>query len=278
MRTAVIGLAAGSILASFSAAAGPLPGGASSSMTAAALYQAAMTNLDRTTGVHLAYASTRPHSAHPSSSGSGDLGRDVGRLFFRASQTAPLPASAPPQSAEMLLIGNTAYMKANATFYTVTPLFVSQTGPNQVHTPRGITNVWVRFPKSDGGWFTYIAHVLTSVASVREGIQMSGPYTFGSVSKIDGVLARAVNGTNVVPADGYVPRQTSPETMWIRASGTPVPVKITFPGEVNTYVTLSHYGEKVLVTAPSPAIASSRFGPMERISFTQPPTTLPTVS
>jgi hypothetical protein len=56
-------------------------------------------------------------------------------------------------------------------------------------------------------------------------------------------------------------------------------VKITFPPEVNTYVvTLSHYGEKVLVTPPSPAIPSSRFGPMERISFTNPPTTVPTVS
>jgi hypothetical protein len=151
----------------------------------------------------------------------------------------------------MLLIGNTAYMKANATFYTVTPLFVSQLGPKQVHTPRGIADVWVRFPKSDGGYFTYIAHVLTSVASAQDQVQMSGPYTFGRVSKVDGVLARAVKGTNVVPADGPIARHTSPETMWIRASGTPVPVKITFPGEVDTYVVaLSDYGEKVLVTAP----------------------------
>jgi hypothetical protein len=248
-------------------------------MTAAALYQAAITNLDKTTGVHLAYSSTPPHSAHPSVSGSGDLGRDVGRLFYRASETAPLPASAPPQSAEMLLIGNTAYMKANATFYTVTPLFVSQTGPNQVHTPRGIANVWVRFPKSAGGWFTYIAHLSTSVSSVRDRYQMIGPYTFGGRSKVDGVLARAVKGTNVLPADGPVPRQNSPETMWIRASGTPVPLKITFPGPGNTFVaTLSHYDEKVVVTAPSPAIPSSRFGPMERISFTNPYTPLPTVS
>jgi hypothetical protein len=246
-------------------------------MTAAALYQAAITNLNKTTGVHLAYSSTPPHSAHPSVSGSGDLGRDVGRLFYQASQTAPLPTSAPPQSAEMLLIGNTAYMKANATFYTVTPLFMAQ-GSSQFPTPRGIADVWVRFPKSAGGYYTYIADLSTSVSSVRDQYQMIGPYAFGRVSKVGGVLARAVNGTNVLPADGPVPRQTSPETMWIRASGTPVPVKITFPG-VNTYIaTLSHYGEKVLVAAPSPAIPSSRFGPMERISFTNPYTPLPTVT
>jgi hypothetical protein len=82
-----------------------------------------------------------------------------------------------------------------------------------------------------------------------------------------------------VPADGSLPSLTLRETMWISVSAPPVPVKITSTDGGEFVETLSRYGEKVLLRAPSPAIPSSHFARWSRsASLTRPRPSRPLAS
>lgn len=225
------------------AAAAAAPGTAGASTpSAASLYKTAMANIAKTGSVHFV---GKADNGGITESTVGDAGQTSGKqvlvLGFGKDGTG---------RAQIRIVGTTAYVMANKTFYKNTGL--ATTVPP--------TGTWLSVPSSDNA-YQQLASGLT-VATVGSQIAMTGPYSYGPTARVNGVTTVSVRGTTKEElASGKT--GTIPVTVWIKTSGTPLPVKGLIKASKQKYTasfTLSHYGKTVNVQAPTTSTPASKYG------------------
>lgn len=239
-RALVLGSTAVALGLSAAAAVGS-PSIAGASTSAASLYQTAIANITKAGSVH--------YTTHASSQGLSQV--VVGKAGTTSgSQTLVAKlGSHGTARAQLKLVGQTAYINANATFYT-------NSGITTKTPPAG---TWISMGPSDKAYQAVASGV--TVGTLGADIALTGRITYGATARIGGFKAVAVKGTT----HQMLPSGTSanlPATMWIRTSGgMPVPLKVTINSSKfkGTFV-FSRYGQPVNVEAPTTSTPASQYG------------------
>jgi len=215
------------------------PGDAGAAQSAQAYYQAALGNVMATTGVH--YVS-RASSGGVTQMIVGDAGTASGSQVLTVDF-----GKGKVGKAQVKLVNGTVYLNADSGFYAGTGI-VSDPPP---------AGTWLVVTSSDQ-YYSQFASGLT-VASVAQQIALSSPYSYRGAARIGRIRALGVKGeSKEATSSGSV---TVPETVWIRSTGTPVPVLVTAGNaKAKETVTLSKYGETVNVAVPAPTAPASQFG------------------
>jgi len=218
------------------------PANATQVPSAATLFQTALTNLSNAPGVHY---SVRITVSGDTQTIIGNAGRTSGSQALVVNLVGGKVVRA-----DIKVIGNIAYLNANSTFYV-------ESGLTTKTPPAG---TWLSIKSSDKAFQAVPAAVTTG--SLGQQIALTGPYSYGGTSKINGVKVEAIKGaTQEQTSSSSTSTTTFPETVWIRATGTPVPLLVTINSrKVRETATLSHYGEKVNVAAPQSSVPISQFG------------------
>jgi hypothetical protein len=179
---------------------------------------------------------------------SGDSGATSG------AQTITVKRGNLTEHVKALVVGKTGYISANA---TALRYVVGLTGSQASK----YANKWLYFPTSN----TSLAELVAGLenAQVASELQMTGPFTYGHTTTVEGQRARAIRG--------FVTSETGSKVrvvLYVPASGSPTPIQeVTNPGApkgspvVHGSVTLSHWGQQVSQTAPTHAVSLLKLNP-----------------
>ena len=220
-------------------AIGTGPPAAEAALSAGALYQTAIHNVGSTSGVHY---STRASTGGVTQTTVGDAGPTSGSELLVVDF-----GKGKVGRAQVRLVAGTVYVDADAGFLAGTGI-VSDPPP---------AGTWMSMTPSDQYYSQFAAGLTTS--SIVEQLTMSGPYSFRGTARVGGTRARAVRcATTQQTSSGSV---TIPETVWVRTSGSPVPVLVTVAdARAKESAVLSRFGEDVTVTVPAVSAPASQFG------------------
>ena len=153
-----------------------------------------------------------------------------------------------------MVVGKNGYINANATALRyVVGLSAAQASK--------YAGKWLYFPTSNAGLAELVAGLENS--QVASELQMTGPYSYGPTTTVQGQRARAIRG--------YVTSETGskvPVVLYVSASGSPTPIEeVTNPGvqksspTIHGTVTLSNWGQQISQTAPSHSVSLLKLNP-----------------
>jgi len=148
--------------------------------------------------------------------------------------------------AAVILINKVAYVRGDAT--AVASFF----GFPASLVPR-LTNQWISFVPTDSGYATVVDAV--TLASALGESTITGPFTIGAATVVDGVHAVAVEG-QVAQADGGAGAHG---VLYVSTGPDPLPVELdetASDGSTGT-IKFSAWGVAVPLAAPSGAIPAS---------------------
>ena len=154
-------------------------------------------------------------------------------------------------SADLIVIGNLTYMKANArALVDLTGLSAAQAAANE--------GKWVQFATDNQAF----AQVVVGVRShdVTQELALKGPYALGGTRTLDGVKVEAIRGTQHF--QGLKPMRA---VLYVRARGRHVPIEedtVGANGQPNgvEHTVYSMWGETVRPQAPSASISIGPVG------------------
>ncbi len=140
------------------------------------------------------------------------------------------------QKTTELQVGTTAYFQANASALSSTLGFGSSVAQQ-------IADKWVSIPQGEPN-YSGLTNGLTLPSLLAE-LPQSGPLGKTKLSTVEGQEVIGVTGTF----------SGAQETLYISATGSPIPVEIRSSGKgVTQVVTFSKWGTPVTITAPTNAI------------------------
>ncbi len=242
---AATGLSAVALTAALAAA--PVPAGAASTpsqSTPQAEYQAAIKAASNQ-GVHfVSVASQNGITIHVT----GDTGASSG------AQTLTVTNGKLTERVAATVVGSTGYVKANST--ALRDVIGLSTSESNKHA-----NQWLSFPTSNSGLDELVSGLLNSQVSAE--LQMSGPYTYGATTTVNGQRAYAVRGT-VKTQSG----SNEPVVLYVSATGKPNPIEeVTNPSAsshssaIHGTVSFSNWGEKLSQKAPAHSSSLLKLAP-----------------
>jgi len=243
--TAAAGGAALATLAGLAVlAAGPATVGAATTPSAQSEYQASLKAVG-TQGVHFSSVASQ---GGVTIRVVGDTGASSG------TQTLTVKKGSLAEQVSARVAGSTGYVKGNATaLHNVIGLTSSQSSK--------YAGTWLSFPTSNSALAELVSGLLNSQVSGE--LQMSGPYTYGT--------ATTVNGQRTVALHGFVSTSSgskAPVLLYVAATGTPLPLQeVTNPGSaggttaIHGTVTFSKWGEKTSVSAPGRSVSLLKLVP-----------------
>jgi len=153
-----------------------------------------------------------------------------------------------------MVVGSTGYVKGDKT---------------ALHNVIGLTNAlsakyagtWLSFPTSNSALGQLVGGLLNS--EVTGELQMSGPYTYGAVTTVNGQQARAVHGFVSTQSGSKVP-----VVLYVASTGAPLPIQeVTNPGSaggssaIHGTVNFSHWGEATSEKAPGKSLSLLKLVP-----------------
>jgi len=153
-----------------------------------------------------------------------------------------------------MVVGSTGYLKGDKT---------------ALHNVIGLTNAlsskyagtWLSFPTSNSTLGQLVGGLLNS--EVTGELQMSGPYTYGAVTTVNGQQARAVHGFVSTQSGSKVP-----VILYVASTGAPLPIQeVTNPGSgggssaIHGTVNFSHWGEATSEKAPGKSLSLLKIVP-----------------
>ena len=153
-----------------------------------------------------------------------------------------------------LVVGSTGYVKGDKT---------------ALHNVIGLSNAlarkyagtWLSFPTSNSALGQLVGGLLNS--EVTSELQMSGPFTYGAVTTVNGQQARAVHGFVSTQSGSKVP-----VILYVASTGAPLPIQeVTNPGgaggasAIHGTVTFSHWGEATSEKAPGKSFSLLKLVP-----------------
>ena len=152
-----------------------------------------------------------------------------------------------------LLVGPNGYINANATaLHHVIGLTSAQSSK--------YAGTWLSFPTSNNGLAQLITGLLNS--QVPRELEMTGPFTYGSSTTVNGKSALAIRGSQSTQT-GKVP-----VVLYVPATGTPLPIREdTNPGSgggasaIHGTVAFSSWGEKTSEQAPARSVSLLKLVP-----------------
>ena len=225
-------------------AASPATAGAAGNPSAQSEYQAVLKAVGNQ-GVHFSsVASQSGVTIHVD----GDTGTTTG------AQTLTVKKGSLSEQVTAMVVGSTGYVKANAA---------------ALHNVIGLTNAqshkyagkWLSFPTTNSALGQLVGGLLNS--QVASELQMSGPYSYGTVTTVNGQKALAVHGAVSTQSGAKVP-----EILYVAATGTPLPIEeVTNPkrsggsSAIHGTVTFSHWGETTTKTAPGTSVSLLKLVP-----------------
>lgn len=225
--------------------AGPLlsAGAASSTPSAQAKYTAALKAVG-TKGVH--FESTALQSGI-SLQVVGDTGTTSGAQELTVTKGKTI------EHMSALVVGSTGYIKGNAAaLHNVIGLTSAQSSK--------YANQWLSFPTSNSSLAELVGGLLNS--QVSSELQMSGPFSYGAATTVQGQRAVAVRG--------YVSTQSGSKVstvLYVPATGTPLPIEeVTNPGTgggsaIHGTVTFSKWGQTTSQKAPAHSVSLLKLVP-----------------
>ena len=225
-------------------AAGPDAAGAATAPSAQSKYQATIKAIG-TQGVHFSSVATQSGvTIHVD----GDTGATSG------AQSLTVKKGSLSEHVNAMVVGSTGYVKANAAaLHNVIGL--SERPVAQVRRDLALLPDVEQRPRSARGG------LLNS--QISSELQMSGPYTTGTTTTVNGQRALAVHG--------FVSTQNGskvPVVLYVAATGTPLPIEeVTNPGNsggssaIHGTVTFSHWGQKTAQKAPGKSVSLLKLVP-----------------
>jgi hypothetical protein len=225
-------------------ATGPGTAGAASTPSAQSEYQAILKAVG-SEGVHFSSAASQSGvTIHVV----GDTGTTSGV------QTLTVKKGSLSEQVTAIVVGSTGYVKANATaLRNVIGLTNAQS-----HKYAG---AWLSFPTTNSALGQLVGGLLNS--QVASELQMSGPYSYGTASTVNGQKALAVHGSVSTQSGSKVP-----EILYVSATSTPLPIEeITNPANtggstaIHGTVTFTHWGETTTKTAPGSSVSLLKLVP-----------------
>ena len=153
-----------------------------------------------------------------------------------------------------MVIGKTGYISANATALR----YVVGLSTTQASKYAG---KWLFFPTSSAGLAELVAGL--EYSQVASELQMTGPYSYGPTTTVQGQRARAIRGYVTSESGSKVP-----VVLYVSATGAPKPIEeVTNPGAqkgsptIHGSVTLSNWGQQITQTAPSHPVSLLKLNP-----------------
>jgi hypothetical protein len=179
---------------------------------------------------------------------SGDSGATSG------AQTITVTRGSLTEHVKAMVVGKTGYINANATALRyVVGLSAAQASK--------YAGKWLFFPTSSAGLAQLVAGLENS--QVASELQMTGPFSYGPTTTVQGQRARAIRG--------FVTGETGskvPVVLYVAATGVPTPIQeVTNPGAqkgsptIHGTVTLSNWGQQITQTAPAHAASLLKLNP-----------------
>jgi hypothetical protein len=222
----------------------PVTAAGASAPSAQAAYNAALKAAGRQ-GVHFESSLSQ---GSVSIQVSGDSGATSG------AQTITVTRGNLTEHVKALVVGKTGYISANATALRyVVGLSATQASK--------YANKWLFFPTSSAGLAELVAGLENS--QVASELQMTGPYSYGPTTTVQGHRARAIRGFVTSESGSKVP-----VVLYVAASGAPTPIQeVTNPGAqkgsptIHGSVTLSNWGQQITQTAPAHALSLLKLNP-----------------
>jgi len=153
-----------------------------------------------------------------------------------------------------MVVGSTGYVKGDKT---------------ALHNVIGLTNAlsakyagtWLSFPTSNSALGQLVGGLLNS--EVTSELQISGPFTYGAVTTVNGQRARAVHGFVSTQSGSKVP-----VILYVASTGAPLPIQeVTNPGSgggssaIHGTVNFSHWGEATSEKAPGKSLSLLKIVP-----------------
>jgi hypothetical protein len=176
---------------------------------------------------------------------SGDTGVKSG------TQTLTLKEGSTLEHMTVVSVGSTGYVNGN-------PTALKDVMGLSAATAKKYAGKWVSFDPTNQQYSELVAGLLDS--QVAGELKMNGPFHYGATKTIDGKSAIAVVGS-VSDNSG----NTVSGTLWVPASGPPLPIEQTTgtssKGAIAGTVTFTKWGQKVAQKAPAHAIAASKLAP-----------------
>jgi len=225
-------------------ASGPGMAGAATAPSAQTEYRASL-NAVGSQGVHFTSVATQ---SGVTIRVEGDTGTTSG------SQNLTVKRGSLTEQVTAMVVGSTGYVKANtAALHNVIGL---SNALSRTHA-----GTWLSFPTSNSALGQLVGGLLNS--QVTSELQMSGPFTYGTVTTVNGQKALAVHG--------YVSTQSGskvPVILYVASTGAPLPIQeVTNPGSsggasaIHGTVTFSHWGETTNVKAPARSVSLLKLVP-----------------
>jgi hypothetical protein len=217
------------------------PAGASRPASAQTEYLAAI-NAVGDQGVH--YAS-HAKQGNISFNVSGDTGVKSG------TQTLTLVQGKTTEHMTVVAVGSAGYVNGN-------PTALKNVMGLSATTAKKYSGKWISFDPTSQQYSELVAGLLDS--QVGSELKMNGPFHYGAPKTLDGKSAIAVVGS-VSDNSG----NTVSSTLWVAASGPPLPIEQTTgtssKGSIAGTVTFTKWGEKVAQKAPAHPTAIAKLVP-----------------
>jgi hypothetical protein len=216
-----------------------VPSTAGAATSAESLYQSAIANVAKSGAVHYV---AKIRIAGVTEANSGDAAGTSGNQHVTISAGRGAVGRA-----IVRVVGGRTYLTANPAFY-------ADSGVTTTNPPAA---TWLSIPSSDRS-YQQLSNGVT-IGSIGQLIALTGAYSYGGTSRVGGVKVVAVKGTTreQTSRNSY---SVLPETVWIRSSGTPVPLLVTVnTSKFKESATFSHYGETMHVLAPKSPVPVSQF-------------------
>jgi hypothetical protein len=235
--------AAGTGLGALSLAAGPalVAGAAAPTQSAQAEYKAAVAAVAKQ-GVHFTSNAVQNGIRLQIAGDTGETSGSQDITIHRGSAVEHMTAT---------VVGSTGYVNGNnAALHDIIGLTSAQSSK--------YAGKWLSFPTSSS-LGTLVSGLLNK--DVASELAISGPYSYGKATTLQGQHAITIKGT--VNADGG---GTVPVVLYVTASGKPMPIQeVTNPGKtgssISGAVTFSHWGEGTSETAPAHTVSLLKLVP-----------------
>jgi hypothetical protein len=249
VRSAAIAAAGLTALAALAAL--PPSVGAATTPSAQSEYQAAI-KAAGSQGVHFASSATQ---GAVSIQVDGDTGATSG------AQTLTVKKGSTAEHVSALVVGSTGYVKGNAT------ALLNVIGLTSAESKK-YAGSWLSFPTSNTALSELVSGLLNS--QVTTEVQMSGPYSYGTATTVNGHHAVAVRGSVSTESGSKVP-----VVLYIPSSGTPLPLEeVTNPGHtggstaIHGTVVFTNWGEKTSESAPGSSVSLLKLVPASTTTTT----------
>ncbi len=249
---AVAGISALTALAAL-----PTMAGAATTPSAQSKYLSAI-NAAGTQGVH--FASSAKQSG-VTIQVDGDTGATSGEQTLTVSKKGSAA-----EHVTAMVVGSTGYVKGNATALSHV---IGLTNAES----RKYAGAWLSFPTSNSSLGELVSGLLNS--QVTTELQMSGPYSYGTATTVQGKRAVAVRGYVSSVSGSKVP-----VIIYLPASGTADPLEeVTNPGgtggssAIHGTVVFSNWGENTSESAPKTSVSLLKLVPAATSGATTTTTT-----